>query len=88
MVADEPSPGVTDLAVNVCWTLLRSQEAGRLAVSIADRPEIFSINYVVDHGTVIFRTAESTKLAGAVQRDVVFEADGYEPAQARPGVSW
>ena len=51
--------------------------------SIADRPEIFPINYVVDHGTVVFRTAEGTKLAGAVQRDVAFEADGYETADGR-----
>jgi uncharacterized protein len=85
MVADEPSPGVTDLAVNVCWALLRSHEVGRLAVSIADRPEIFPINYVVDHGTVVFRTAEGTKLAGAIQRDVAFEADGYEPGT---GEAW
>ena len=71
---------MTDLPANVCWALLRSQEVGRLAVSIADRPEIFPVNYVVDHGTVVFRTAEGTKLAGAVQGDAVaFEADGYEP---------
>jgi nitroimidazol reductase NimA-like FMN-containing flavoprotein (pyridoxamine 5'-phosphate oxidase superfamily) len=79
MVANEPGPGVTHLEVNACWALLRSQEVGRLAVSIADRPEIFPINFVVDHGTIVFRTAEGTKLAGAVQRDVAFEADGYEP---------
>ena len=79
MVADEPGPGVTHLAVNVCWALLRSHEVGRLAISVADRPEIFPINYIVDHGTVVFRTAEGTKLAGAIQRDVAFEADGYEP---------
>jgi len=85
MVADEPSPGVTDLAANVCWALLRSHEVGRLAVAIADRPEIFPINYVVDHGTVVFRTAEGTKLAGAARCDVAFEADGYE---AGTGEAW
>jgi len=79
MAVDEPGSGVTDLAANACWDLLRSQEVGRLAVSIADRPDIFPVNYVVDHGTVVFRTAEGTKLAGAVHRDVAFEADGYEP---------
>ena len=79
MAANEPGSGETHLEVNVCWALLRSQEVGRLAVSIADRPEIFPINFVVDHGTVVFRTAEGTKLAGAVQGDAVaFEADGYE----------
>jgi uncharacterized protein len=42
---------------------------------MADGPQIFHINYVVDHGTVVFRTAAGTKLAGAAQRDVAFEAD-------------
>jgi uncharacterized protein len=85
MASDELGLGVTNLEVNVCWALLRSQEAGRLAVLIADRPEIFPINYVVDHGTVVFRTAEGTKLAGAVERDVAFEADGYDPDK---GEAW
>jgi nitroimidazol reductase NimA-like FMN-containing flavoprotein (pyridoxamine 5'-phosphate oxidase superfamily) len=50
-------------------------------VSIADHPDIFPVNFVVDHGTVVFRTAEGTKLAGAVLgRAVAFEVDGYEPA--------
>jgi uncharacterized protein len=79
MAVDEAGSGVTDLPANACWALLRTQEVGRLAVSIADRPEIFPVNYVVDHGTIVFRTAEGTKLAGAAQRDVAFEADGYEP---------
>jgi hypothetical protein len=79
MFADEPGSGATDLPANACWTLLRSQQVGRLAVSIADRPEIFPVNFVVDHGTVVFRTAEGAKLAGAAERDVAFEADGYEP---------
>jgi uncharacterized protein len=77
MAADEPGSGMTDLDAHACWALLRSHEVGRLAVVIADRPEIFPINYVVDHGTVVFRTSEGTKLAGTVQRDVAFEADGY-----------
>jgi hypothetical protein len=79
MVADEPGSGMMDLDGHACWALLRSHEVGRLAVVIADRPEIFPINYVVDHGTVVFRTSEGTKLAGTVQRDVAFEADGYVP---------
>jgi len=85
MATDEPAPGVTNLETHACWALLRSHEVGRLAVSIADRPEIFPINYVVDHGTVVFRTAEGTKLASTAQRDVAFEADGYEPGT---GEAW
>ena len=49
-------------------------------MSITDHPDIFPINYVVDRGTVVFRTAEGTKLAGALLgRGVAFEIDGYDP---------
>lgn len=80
MAAEEAARGVAHLEANECWALLRSHEVGRLAVSIEDRPDIFPINYAVDHGTVVFRTAPGTKLAGAIKGEAVaFEADGYEP---------
>jgi len=64
---------------NECWSLLRGCVVGRLAISIANLPDIFPINYVVDHGTVVFRTAEGTKLAGAVLGPgVAFEVDGLD----------
>ena len=72
--------GVSVLEANECWQLLRQTEVGRLAVSIRDFPDLFPINFVVDHGTVVFRTAEGTKLAAAVLgRAVAFEVDGYDP---------
>jgi uncharacterized protein len=59
-----------------CWELLRSQEVGRLAVSIANHPDIFPINFVVDHASIVFRTAEGTKLSAAVLgTSVAFEVD-------------
>ncbi len=83
MTADDPAAhvaGTAHLPVNECWRLLRAAEVGRLAVSIGGRPDIFPVNHVVDHGTVVFRTAEGTKLAGAVLGvAVAFEVDGYEP---------
>src|SRR5690242_14319057 len=85
MAADEPKPPITILEVDVCWALLRSHEVGRVAFVIADDPQIFPINYVVDHGTVVFRTGEGTKLTGAGDHNVAFEADGYEP---ETGEAW
>ncbi len=77
----DPQAGVRVLAPNECWTLLRSAEVGRLAVAISNHPDIFPINFIVDHGSVVFRTAEGTKLAAAVLgAGVAFEVDGYEPA--------
>ena len=77
---------MAELDASQCWALLRSAEVGRLAISIMNRPDIFPINYIVDHGTVVFRTAEGTKLAGAVlNQAVAFEVDGYD---ADSGEAW
>ena len=71
---------IEQLSPDECWALLRGAEVGRLAIAVMNRPDIFPINYVVDHGTVVFRTAEGTKLAGAVLGSAVaFEVDGYDP---------
>jgi hypothetical protein len=78
--------GMTKLEGHQCWTLMRTCEVGRLAVSIAEHPDIFPVNFMVDHGSIVFRTAEGTKLAGAVLgRAVAFEVDGYAGAS---GEAW
>jgi len=69
-----------------CLELLRTSAVGRLAVVTASGPEIFPVNFIVDHGTIVFRTAEGTKLSSiASTRNVAFEVDGYDP---RAGVAW
>lgn len=62
-----------------CWSLLRSTDIGRLAVVVAGRPEIFPVNFVVDHGTLVFRTAPGTKTS-AIKSDAgaAFEIDHYD----------
>lgn len=86
-MATETSPGVvTALEVHECWSLLRSAQVGRLAVSVEDRPDIYPINFVTDHGSIVFRTAEGTKLFAALsQPNVAFETDGYDPED---GEAW
>jgi nitroimidazol reductase NimA-like FMN-containing flavoprotein (pyridoxamine 5'-phosphate oxidase superfamily) len=66
--------------------LLRDSEVGRLAVLVDGRPEIFPVNHVVDHGTVVLRTGPGTKLAAADHgTSVAFEVDGYDAAA---GQAW
>ena len=78
--------GTTVLSTEDSLDLLRASEVGRLAVSITNHPDIFPVNHVVDHGTIVFRTAEGTKLAAAVLgRGVAFEVDGYDEAT---GQAW
>lgn len=88
VVHDDPMAtpeGMIELTESACWDLLRDAEqrgggVGRIAVAIMNHPDIFPVNYVVDHGSVVFRTAEGTKLAAAVLgTGVAFEVDGYDP---------
>ncbi len=69
--------GMTVLSQDECFELLGEAQVGRLAVSIGPHPDIFPINYVVDGASIVFRTAEGTKLAAAVLTPhIAFEADG------------
>jgi uncharacterized protein len=64
------------------WGLLASLALGRLVTSADGQPEIFPVNFVVQRRTVLFRTAEGTKLVrAAINNRVVFEADDYNVAE-------
>lgn len=81
MSDDELHAGV-ELSTAESWTLLREAVVGRLAVIIDDRPDIFPVNHLVDHGSVVFRTAAGTKLAASAGHRVAFEVDGYDLSTA------
>jgi nitroimidazol reductase NimA-like FMN-containing flavoprotein (pyridoxamine 5'-phosphate oxidase superfamily) len=66
----------TVLAESECWRLLGSVAVGRLVTNVDGEPEIFPVNFVVQHRTILFRTGAGTKLAGsAMNNRVLFEAD-------------
>ncbi len=70
---------VDELSESACWTLLRTASVGRLAVWVQDHPDIFPINYAVDHGTVVFRSGTGAKVSAALSDSpVALEADGYD----------
>jgi len=72
------------LDVQQCWELLAENEVGRLAVAAAGDVDIYPLNYVVDDGAVVFRSAEGTKLVEVVLAGrVAFEVDGYDPDRGR-----
>jgi len=82
---DARASGATEvLDTAQCWEMLASVEVGRLAVAAAGDVDIFPLNFVVDDGAILFRTAEGTKLVEVVLAGrVAFEVDGYEPARGR-----
>jgi len=78
-MADEP---VTVLSEDESWSRLGGVALGRLVTTFAGEPEIFPVNFAVQDRTVLFRTAEGTKLFSAVANStVVFEADDHNVAE-------
>lgn len=72
------SDPVTVLNDDQSWDLLSSVSLGRLVTTFEGRSEIFPVNFVVQKHTLLFRTAEGTKLFGTVMNDnVLFEADDH-----------
>ncbi|MDF2824099.1 MAG: putative flavin-nucleotide-binding protein [Mycobacterium sp.] len=72
---DEP---VTALDDDTSWALMSGVHLGRLVTVIDGRAEIFPVNFVVQRRSLVFRTAEGTKLLGAITNEnVLFEADDH-----------
>jgi len=77
-----PKDPITILSESESWGLLASVALGRLVTSVDDQPEIFPVNFVVQNRTVLFRTAEGTKLiSAAINKRVLFEADDHNVAE-------
>lgn len=73
--ADSP---ITVIGEDTCWGYLVTAEVGRLATSGQTQPEIFPVNYVVDGPSIVFRTAEGSKLEDILRSNAAaFEADGW-----------
>ena len=61
------------------WDLLAGERLGRLAVNSEAGVDIFPINYVVDGESIVFRTAEGTKLSALMAYSLVtFEIDSWD----------
>lgn len=74
--------GVTILPVHECWDLMSGVALGRLVTSVDGLPEIFPVNFVVQHKSILFRTAEGTKLVStAINNRVLFEVDEHNVAE-------
>ena len=76
-MSDEIQP-ISILSETECWNLLSSVALGRIVTSVEGEAAIFPVNFVVQHHTVLFRTAVGTKLvSAAINNQVLFEADDH-----------
>jgi nitroimidazol reductase NimA-like FMN-containing flavoprotein (pyridoxamine 5'-phosphate oxidase superfamily) len=67
------------LTFDQCWDLLSTSVVGRLALIVDGHPEIFPVNFVVEHRSIVFRTAAGTKLwQTSKETPAAFEIDGYD----------
>jgi nitroimidazol reductase NimA-like FMN-containing flavoprotein (pyridoxamine 5'-phosphate oxidase superfamily) len=84
--AAAPSAGVLSLSEEQCWTYLRGQRLGRLAIVVDGSPQVFPVNYAVGERSIVFRTALGAKLTYGPGSVACFEIDGYNQ-HAREGWS-
>lgn len=81
-MADTPDP-VVSLTDEQCWERLHTQELGRLVTHVGDTLDIFPVNYVVDGQSILFRTAQGSKLFElTVNDEVLFEVDDHTETDA------
>lgn len=80
---NDQSDPVASLTPEECRQRLGTQEIGRLVTRVGDVVDIFPVNYVLDAGSVLFRTAEGSKLFElTVNDEVLFEVDDHTEADA------
>lgn len=79
----EQNDPVVILTPERCWERLREQELGRIVTRVGDVLDIFPVNYVIDGETVVFRTAQGSKLTElTINDEVIFEVDQHTDVDA------
>lgn len=78
---------IEELDVDACLQLLEAHTLGRVAfVEGSGEPVILPVNYLLDRGVVVIRTAEGGKVAAAVRKArIAFEVDDFD---ADLGTGW
>lgn len=80
---DDQDEAVRPLTVEECWARLNAGGLARLAIAVADVPDIFPINFLSENGRLVFRTAPGSKLLGvSANPRVALEIDGHDDATA------
>ena len=68
-----------ELSPSECAELLTTRPVGRVAYGDADGPVVLTMNYVLDSGDILFRTAPHSVLARALESGpVAFQVDEFD----------
>jgi hypothetical protein len=78
--AEDVSARLAALDPDECWARLASVGIGRVGVTTDDGTVlVLPVNFLVDSGTVVFRTAPGAVLDHLRPGPITFEADGTDP---------
>lgn len=79
----DPEVPIRRLDEAAAWEELRQHTFGRLAIAFAGEPDIFPVNFAVDDASLVFLTAEGTKLlVASVEGLAAFEVDRFDASGA------
>jgi nitroimidazol reductase NimA-like FMN-containing flavoprotein (pyridoxamine 5'-phosphate oxidase superfamily) len=70
-----PRPALVRLSEAECWDRLGTRGVGRVAIPVQPGPAVFPVNYQVDDGTLVYRTAEQSAAAPEPGSGVSFQVD-------------
>lgn len=80
---NENAEVISYLSDDECWEYLTGHELGRLVTAVGGVLDIFPVNYTVDGRSLVFRTAEGSKLTELTINDqVLFEVDQHTDEEA------
>jgi nitroimidazol reductase NimA-like FMN-containing flavoprotein (pyridoxamine 5'-phosphate oxidase superfamily) len=83
MAVMDPRTWLEHLTPAQCWQLLASTPVGRVGVLRDSAPEIYPLNHVVDHDSVVFRTEPGGKLDALLRSpSVCYQVDAVDPASS------
>jgi nitroimidazol reductase NimA-like FMN-containing flavoprotein (pyridoxamine 5'-phosphate oxidase superfamily) len=70
-----PRPVLVRLSAAECWDKLGTHGVGRVALPVEPGPAVFPVNYAVDAGTIVYRTAPGGSAAPETGAAVSFQVD-------------
>lgn len=80
---ENTSDVVAHLTDQQCWDLLATQQLGRLVTRVGEVLDVYPVNYTVDGESLVFRTAEGSKLTElTINDEVLYEVDDHTDADA------
>jgi len=80
-----PNPVLEEIAADECIGLIAGKSVGRLVIVVADEPDVFPVNYIVDGTDVVFRTAYGLKLMHSHLQRIAFEVDDFDEVRHEGG---